>query len=500
MERKRSKWCYASGCSGRDLCYTLVSLFLLTYIQYTNLVNTAQFLTLSVIIVLCRVWDAINDPMMGTIISNTRTRFGKYRPWVLIGCVTNIIFLISMFTIRIDVKNNIDTLGWWNVAIIGVCYLLWGMTFTMNDVSYWSLLPVLSEDKKDRDNLTTMVAIFASVGQFAAGGLVPMLTPGNMVVDYRWIAIIFACILFVCQLMVFFFTHDNKEDKFIAPIDENESKDDSKEKNINLKDMFKILVRNKQLLDMALVVLLYTTASSFLTAFGQNFFYFKFGYDGNLMFIFTVIFAVGTILSQFMFPILANKFKRMQIVKVSILVTIIGYLGFLLFANLPINNDVCFPILCVFGVVVFGGQGFFYMTMLIMLTNTIEYDEWLNYERNDAVTFSVRPFMVKLSGAIQYLIVSIVLVICGLNLISNKVGEVEDLISKNLIDSEVGVGIIEGYLSQVSDGQMFGLTFAMTVIPAILLGICYYVLKKKYIIDEELYDKMIKEIKERESN
>ena len=140
------------------------------------------------------------------------------------------------------------------------------------------------------------------------------------------------------------------------------------------------------------------------------------------------------------------------------------------------------------------------MTMLIMLTNTIEYDEWLNYERNDAVTFSVRPFMVKLSGAIQYLIVSIVLVICGLNLISNKVGEVEDLISKNLIDSEVGVGIIEGYLSQVSDGQMFGLTFAMTVIPAILLGICYYVLKKKYIIDEELYDKMIKEIKERESN
>ena len=82
----------------------------------------------------------------------------------------------------------------------------------------------------------------------------------------------------------------------------------------------------------------------------------------------------------------------------------------------------------------------------------------------------------------------------------NKVGEVEDLISKNLIDSEVGVGIIEGYLSQVSDGQMFGLTFAMTVIPAILLGICYYVLKKKYIIDEELYDKMIKEIKERESN
>ena len=128
---------------------------------------------MSVIIVLCRVWDAVNDPMMGTIISNTRTRFGKYRPWVLIGCIANLIFFIGLFTIRIDVGSNIDTLGWWNVAILGICYLLWGMSFTMNDVSYWSLLPVLSEDKKERDTLTTMVSIFASVGSFVAGGVIP---------------------------------------------------------------------------------------------------------------------------------------------------------------------------------------------------------------------------------------------------------------------------------------------------------------------------------------
>ena len=496
MERKRSKWCYASGCSGRDLCYTLVSLFLLTYIQYTNLVNTTQFLVLSIIIVLCRVWDAINDPMMGTIISNTKTKFGKYRPWILIGCLLNSVFLVLMFTIRIDVKDNIDVLGWWNVAILGVLYLLWGMSYTMNDVSYWSLLPVLSDDKKDRDRLTTMVAIFASIGQFAAGGLVPMLTPGNMVLAYRYIVIVFAIIFLMCQLMVFFFTHDNKNDTFIVSKEEMEKEE--KEKNITLKDMFKILIRNKQLLVMALIVLLYTTASSFLTAFGQNFFYFKFGYEGNLMFIFTVIFAIGTLLSQAFFPFLANKFKRMQIVKVSILATVIGYLGFLLVANLPINSSLCYIILCIFGIVVFAGQGFFYMTMLIMLTNTIEYDEWKNYERNDAITFSVRPFMVKLSGAIQYLIVSIVLVICGLNSISSKIGEVEDAISKGEIIKENGVSQIEVFLSEVTNLQIFGLTFSMTAIPAILLIICYIILKKKYIISEELYDQMIKEIKERE--
>jgi melibiose permease/lactose/raffinose/galactose permease len=147
MNKKRSKWSYAIGCTGRDMCYTLVSMYLLIYIQYSGLLNEAQFLVLTGIIVLCRVWDAVNDPMMGTIISNTKTRLGKYRPWVLIGCLSNAIFLILLFTLRFD---N----GWVNVIVLGVTYLLWGMTYTMNDVSYWSLLPALSEDKEDRDKLT----------------------------------------------------------------------------------------------------------------------------------------------------------------------------------------------------------------------------------------------------------------------------------------------------------------------------------------------------------
>ena len=494
MERKRSKWCYASGCTGRDLCYTLVSLFLLTYIQYTNLVNTAQFLVLSGVIVVCRVWDAVNDPMMGTIISNTRTRFGKYRPWILIGCLTNVFCLIAMFTFRVDVGDNIDKLGWYNVLILSLAYFFWEMSFTMNDVSYWSLLPVLSEEKKERDRLTTMVAIFASVGQFAAGGLVPILTPGNMVAGYRWIAIIFSIIFLICQVMVFFFTHDNAEDKFML----DKANEKEEEEHVGLKDMFKILIRNKQLLVMALVVLLYTTASGFITAFGQNFLYFRYGYEGNRMFLLTVIFAVGTIISQIFFPVLANKFKRIQIVKYSIIVSVIGYLLFMLFALLPFAANVGFTLLAFSAVLVFAGQGFFYMTMLIMLTNTIEYDEWINHDRNDAVTFSVRPFMVKLSSAIQQLIVSVVLVVCGLYSISNKIGEVETSISKGEITSADGVTKINVFLSEVGQGQMNGLTLCMTIIPAIMLIACYYIVKKKYIIDEELYERILVEIKERE--
>ena len=105
----RNKWSLSVGCIGRDLCYTLVSLFLLTYLQFTGLFNTSQFLVLSVIIVICRVWDAINDPMMGTIITNTKSRFGKYRPWVIIGALLNSIFLVFLFYIVPVSLSRTDT-------------------------------------------------------------------------------------------------------------------------------------------------------------------------------------------------------------------------------------------------------------------------------------------------------------------------------------------------------------------------------------------------------
>ncbi len=261
--------------------------------------------------------------------------------------------------------------------------------------------------------------------------------------------------------------------------------------------MFHILVRNKQLVVMALVVLLYTTASAFLTAFGQSFFYFKYGYDGDRVFAFTVIYAVGTLISQGIYPFVADKCKRMDIVKYSIGVAVVGYGLFLAVANLPVSNAVSFPILCFSGLLVFAGQGIFYMAMLIMLTNTIEYDEWVNFERNDAVTFSVRPFMVKLSGALESLTVSLVMVSCGLYSIINQVGAIETEIAKGTVLRDEGISQIAMCLHQATSGQMLGLTICMTLIPIALLTICGMILKKKYIITEELYEQMVTEIKAR---
>jgi melibiose permease/lactose/raffinose/galactose permease len=137
--------------------------------------------------------------------------------------------------------------------------------------------------------------------------------------------------------------------------------------------------------------------------------------------------------------------------------------------------------------------------MLIMLTNTIEYDEWQTGERNDAITFSVRPFMVKLSSAVQYGVVAVTLVLCGMYSITQEIGTIEQNISTGLINKEVAVEVITHMLNTVTSSQMLGLTFAMTIIPIILFVVAYIIIKKKYIIDEAMYDKMIKEIESRKS-
>ena len=217
------------------------------------------------------------------------------------------------------------------------------------------------------------------------------------------------------------------------------------------------------------------------------------------MFIFTVIYAAGTLLSQALFPMFAKKYSRMKIAFISVLILSLGYLLFFIFANIGLPQSVSFILLCASGVFVFIGQGIFYMVMLIMLTNTIEYDEWKSGKRNDAIVFSVRPFIVKLAGAIQYLLVAVTLVICGLYTITEEIGKVVQSISLKEITEEAGVSTITEMLSKVNSTQMLLLTLCMTIVPVILYVIGYIITKKKYIIDEEMYDKMISEIAERKN-
>ena len=173
----------------------------------------------------------------------------------------------------------------------------------------------------------------------------------------------------------------------------------------------------------------------------------------------------------------------------------------------------------------------FYLAMLVMLTNTIEYGEWKTGKNHAAITFTVRPFMVKLAGAIQYGIVAVALIVCGLYTITQKVGDVEVVLGMinegyitnyaQIVDYLVEQGHeladVVKYLSLSTDldvlkeglqsyanslfvassASMWGLTAVMCVCPVIMFVIALIVLRKKYIIDEAMYEKITKEIAER---
>lgn len=408
MEQKlmrRNKWAYSVGGIGRDMIYQLVSTFFIVYIQYSGLgLTAAQFTVIGILLVVGRIWDAVNDPFMGSIVENTHSKWGKFRPWILLGALLSGIVIIAMFTIRPS--------GWWYVAFFFIIYLLWEITFTMNDIPYWSLIPALSRNKKDRDVITSMVVVFAGIGAFAGNAIITLTTVGNAVRGYQIIAIVFVLFFVLCSCLTTFGVKEPEED--LSEIKEKAT----------LRKIFRVIKSNDQLRWASLALIFYSIGSGLLTALGYNFFWMEIGYNGLLTTIFIVAFAVSNILVQSFYAMLAKRFTRKQLMFYSFIALVFGYAMMLSigwFDFLPMNIVTA----CIFGFFVFGGQSIFYMVVIVNMTNTIEYNEYKTGERNEAIVFSLRPFVAKFSSALQGLIVTLVLVLSGIYTMSQNVGALE---------------------------------------------------------------------------
>ena len=157
---RRNLWAYPVGSIGRDMAVGMFSGYLLTYVLFTKNLTGAQFAALSVIMMAARIFDAFNDPVMGNIIEATRTRFGKFKPWIAVGCVLSIVVIIFSFT------NPFQ--GWTYVVTFGILYFAYSIVFTMNDIAYWGMVPALARQAQDRNRLTSRTVFFA--GGAVSGG------------------------------------------------------------------------------------------------------------------------------------------------------------------------------------------------------------------------------------------------------------------------------------------------------------------------------------------
>lgn len=468
----KTKWSYSVGCLGRDMMFVLVTMFVLNYIQYTIQLSVAQFAAISTIIVAARIFDAANDPLMGVIIENTHFKSGKFRPWILIGGVLNALVGFIMFTFR--------PTGWAFVWFFGVVYIAWGIAYTINDIAYWSLLPNLSSDNDERNQLTNLVLLFASLGQFLSGGLIPVIVTGNAVLMYRVVGSVIALIFLLFTLLTYFGVTENP-------------RVDQRDTAVSLKQMLLMIWQNDQLMIMTIALLIYTIASQLFVAFALNFFYFEFGYGGGQITLFTVCFALGTLSALAVFSPLCKRYNRMTTVRIATVVALIGYAIFL---ALGYVMPMALPILYGSAFLVYFGQSLFFTTVVVMMANTIEYNEWLTGERNESIIFSVRPFMSKLGAALQQVIVTAVLIASGVYGYSQQIAALESAkIQDNLGDIAPAANRI---LASATDFMRLMIRLGMAFVPLLLLIVAYWIIVKKYNISEVRYDQLRAEIATRQ--
>lgn len=469
----RTRLSFSIGCIGRDANYTLVTTFVMTYLTLAVGLTNWQLVAVGVVMVAARVWDAVNDPMMGMIIDSTRSRWGKFKPYILCGALLNCVFIVLLFTNHAQSEKLF-------VVIFAITYILWGMTYTMNDISYWGMLPSLTTNFKERERLTSLVRIFASLGAFIITALVPILTAGHASTMYRNIAIGVAAVFVACQLLI------------VIGVQEPRAAITRAGEKQGLKSMMQALFKNDQLLVAALVLLLIDLGYFITVGFGMQYFYFVYGvYGGPEFTIFAIVLAVTQVLTLAFAPGLLKNVPRRTQFTIGATMMAAGYVGFILTGILlPMHMAT----LIIVGFVLFSGQAITQLLTYVSFADSVEYGQWKLGRRNESVTFSLRPFVDKVAGAVQAGIFSLAMIVSGLNVFSNRISVIENDAALTAAER-----IAQGNLvvAEIPFSATLILRVFMLAIPLLLVILSLVMYRTKYQISEERYAGILRDLEQR---
>ncbi|HBR28413.1 MAG TPA: sugar transporter, partial [Firmicutes bacterium] len=156
---KRNRYFFGLGTVGRDMLYALVSLYLVFYLTEILDLSDTTMLWMTGVLTVLRIFDAVNDPFMGYLVDNTQSRYGKFKPWIAIGGVIGGILTVLLFT-------DLGLAGLAYVLTFALFYLLWDFTYGANDIAYWSMLPALTIDQKEREKTGSFARICANIGMY----------------------------------------------------------------------------------------------------------------------------------------------------------------------------------------------------------------------------------------------------------------------------------------------------------------------------------------------
>lgn len=446
---KRNIYAFGLGTVGRDMVYTMVSMYLIFYLTDILTISSASLWWINGIIVAARIFDALNDPIMGVIVDNTRTRYGKFKPWIAFGTVTSGLITVLLFT-------DFGLMGNSFVIVFGILYVLWGLAYTTNDISYWSMLPALSQDQKEREKIGSFAKICANLGLFTVvAGLVPLTNLlgaklGSMVQGYTVFTMALVVVMWIGQAITLVGVKENRE-AF------------KQEEPTTLKGMLKAIIANDQLLFTAISMSLFMIGYVTTTSFGLYFFKYAYG-DENMYAIFAVILGISQIAALAVFPLFSKRYSRKSLYTAATALVVVGYLIFFF-------SPMHMLFIGTAGILIFLGQAFIQILMLMFLADTVEYGQWKLGKRNESVTFSLQPLINKMGGAIASGIVGATVIISGIN----------DAVKP----------------ADVSQRGLLIMKFAMLILPLLFILVGYVIYRRKYRIDSTLYSQILADLQER---
>lgn len=452
----REKISYGLGAVGKDMVYMLSAGYILYY--YQDVLGVSA-IAMGMILMAARVFDAFNDPVMGVIVAKTKTKWGKFRLWLLIGTILNAIVLYLMFS----APPSLDGKGL--VAYAAVAYVLWGVTYTMMDIPFWSMIPAFTEGGKERENLSTLARSCAGVGSaiitIITMKCVYVLGQGNERMGFKWFALIVS-LLFVLFTLV---TCMVIKEKSTVDVD-----------SPSVGEMFRALLRNDQAMTVVITIVLINCSLYITSNLLIYFFKYDFGTETwyNSYTLFNTFGGAIQILSMMIFfPVLRKFISAIQVFYASIILSVSGYTVLLVLSFVNMSNLL---LLLIPGFLIFTAFGMLTVLTTVFLANTVDYGEMKNGRRDESVIFSMQTFVVKLASGVAAFIASICLTVC------------------NLSSDTAGTQVAETAGSSVA-----GLRLTMTVLPIAGLLAAIFLFHKKYILTEENIEKITAQIKEKTS-
>ena len=388
----KGKLGYGVGAIGLDLSYGMFYSFLAKYL--TDVLNMKSSFLL-ILTPIARIWDGINDPMMGTIVDNTHTKMGKYRPWIFTGALLNAIVLVFLFT------NPFHLSGVGIAIYVAFTYILWGMTNTLADIPYWSMVPSFTSDPKERNIISTVARAFSGLGQGIVSIGAPLLMTAfsvTTVLDNQTGETVkvhdsrsYMVCAIVCAICLVLFAS-------ICVGSTKERISTAKGESFSLKRSLSIIKNNDQLLVFMLFAMI-SNAGWYLTSGVATYYFDVVVGDPNKQSTFSTSSAVGSIVGMLLLPILTKYMSKRRAYQVSLGVAAVGYAG--MSASSFAGNLAVMNICYIIGAI---GISSMFIAQTIFLADIVDYGEVKMGFRAESITFSMKGFLQKMAYTLQTII------------------------------------------------------------------------------------------------